>query len=566
VIPGPHSERAIVLAPQGRDAEVAIRVLVEAGFPAQSVDELPQLLTELERGAGLAIIANEAVQTQDLRGLVDFLGRQPSWSDVPIILMTRHGGGPERNPAAARLADLLGNVTFLERPFHPTTLVSIVRTAVRSRRRQYQARAHLAELADLTASLEHRVEDRTHALMEEVAARERAQDQLRQAQKMESIGKLTGGVAHDFNNLLAAVMGNLDLLKKRTAQDERAQRYISGAVQGAERGAALTQRLLAFARQQDLTTGAIDLSSLIGGMSDLFERSLGPSIALTLDLPTGLPPARVDANQVELAILNLVINARDAMPAGGAIDVRLSTETVRRSRDLAKGDYLRVDVRDNGCGMDEATMKKAIEPFFSTKPVGKGTGLGLSMVHGLAMQLGGSLTLQSKPGAGTTATLWLPATEPAGKGAIAAPDLTAKVEPMRTATILLVDDDALIATSTCDMLEDLGHTVIERSSGAAALEVLKSGQAIDLLITDYAMPGMTGAELARAAGALRPNLPILLATGYADLPEGVALDLPRLAKPYHQAQLRLEIERALIDAPAGRRPARNPAEAMGSTP
>ena len=554
----------MILAPRGRDASVAVTILKEAGFAAQPVSDLAALITELEKGAGLALIADEAVQTADLRPLVEFLGLQPAWSDLPIILLTHHGGGPERNPAAARLADLLGNVTFLERPFHPTTLISVVRTAVRSRRRQYEARANLAELADLTQTLEQRVADRTAALMEEVAVRERTQDQLRQAQKMESIGKLTGGVAHDFNNLLAAVMGNLELLKKRTAEDERAQRYIKGAVQGAERGAALTQRLLAFARQQDLVMQAADLSALISGMSDLLDRSLGPQIELVLNLPSSLPPARVDSNQVELAVLNLAINARDAMPDGGRIEVSLSQETVRRSRDLAKGDYLRIDITDNGCGMDEAVMKKAIEPFFSTKPVGKGTGLGLSMVHGLAIQLGGKLTLKSAPGKGTTATLWLPVAE--YNPIMDAYPAPLEVEvPTRPATILLVDDDPLIATSTSDMLEDLGHTVIERNSGPAALEVLKGSSPIDLLLTDYAMGGMTGAELAKAAQAIRPGLPILLATGYAELPEGATMDLPRLAKPYHQAQLRHEIDRLLTITPPGSLPAHKPqAEEAGA--
>jgi len=544
VIPGPLSERALVLAPTGRDAQVAVQILKEAGFPAQTASGLPELVAELEKGAGLAVIADEALQTADVRGLVEFLSSQPAWSDIPIVLMTSHGGGPERNPAAGRLADLLGNVTFLERPFHPTTLASVIRTAVRSRRRQYDARARLVELADLTQTLEERVDERTKALMEEVAARERAQDQLRQAQKLESIGKLTGGVAHDFNNLLAAVMGNLELLRKRVGDDERAQRYISGAVQGAERGAALTQRLLAFARQQDLTPQAVDLKTLIGGMSDLLDRSLGPQVLVNLKLPPGLPPAKVDANQVELAILNLAINARDAMPEGGEITISLRSETVRRGRDLAAGDYLRIDIADTGCGMAPDVAKMAIEPFFSTKPVGKGTGLGLSMVHGLAMQLGGKLGLKSTVGRGTTATLWLPVAPAEARPATIAPQVQS-FAPARPATILLVDDDPLIATSTCDMLEDLGHTVIETNSGPSALEVLRGHQAIDLMVTDYAMAGMTGVELAKAAKSLRPSLPILLATGYADLTEGSGADLPRLAKPYHQAQLRQEIERLL---------------------
>jgi signal transduction histidine kinase len=544
VIPGPLSERALVLAPTGRDSRVAVQVLKEAGFPAEAVADLPALVRNLEKGAGLAIIADEALQTADVRGLVEFLGQQPAWSDLPIVLMTSHGGGPERNPAAGRLADLLGNVTFLERPFHPTTLASVVRTAVRSRRRQYEARARLIELADLTQTLEQRVEERSLALMDEVSARERAQDQLRQAQKLESIGKLTGGVAHDFNNLLAAVMGNLELLRKRIGDDERALRYISGAVQGAERGAALTQRLLAFARQQDLTPQPVDLKALIGGMSDLLERSLGPQILVTLKLPANLPPAKVDANQVELAILNLAINARDAMPDGGEIIVSLREETAKRARDLAPGKYLRIDIADTGCGMSPEVAKMAIEPFFSTKPVGKGTGLGLSMVHGLAIQLGGNFALKSAVGRGTTATLWLPVAPPEARPVEIAPQVQS-FAPVRPATILLVDDDPLIATSTSDMLEDLGHTVIERNSGQSALEVLRGHEAIDLMVTDYAMAGMTGVELALEARELRPKMPILLATGYADLTESSGFDLPRLAKPYQQAQLRQEIERLL---------------------
>ena len=681
--PGASSERAVILAPTGRDAAVAAALIKEAGYYANVCGDLAALLHEIEGGAGLAVIADEAIKTADLRGLVRWLNDQPSWSDFPIVLLTHQGGGPERNPDAVRLGQVLGNVTFIERPFHPTTLVSVVGSAVRGRRRQYQTRAILEDLtesegllqtalnaghlgalelrlpeleleasdtckaffgrkpddpfsyqdllaavhpddrerrrevldhaletgsdysieyrniwpdgsqhwvdvraravrrpdgrikslvgvssditarkvseierdnllaqlaaertalAELTATLEQRVEQRTADLMKEVAAREKAQEQLRQAQKMETIGQLTGGVAHDFNNLLMAVMGNLDLLRKRIPDDPRLHRLIDGAVQGAERGASLTQRLLAFARQQDLRAVPVDLGALIQGMSDLLQRSLGPRVALRLDIPQGLPPARVDANQLELAILNLAINARDAMSDGGSIDIKVAQYQATSDPALKSGDYLKLSVIDTGKGMTSEILKRAVEPFFSSKPLGKGTGLGLSMVHGLAVQLGGALQLSSTVGQGTTATLILPVATNTPKAE--SPVHTVQ-KANRSAVILFVDDDPLIAMSTTEMLEDLGHHVIGASSGLHALDIIKSEQPIDLMVTDHVMPGMTGIELAAASRAVRPSLPILLATGYAELPEGAQLDLPRLAKPYHQDQLRDRLDQLL---------------------
>lgn len=550
--PGPLSERALVLAPNGRDAQVAQLILMEAGFPCAVCSDFAVLCSEISKGAGLAIVADEAIVTTDLHPVSAVLEEQPSWSDFPIILLTRHGGGLERNPVAARMAEALGNVTFLERPFHPTTLVSVVRTAVRSRRRQYEARSRLAELADeraslsnLTATLEQRVRERTAELMSEVAARERAQEQLLQSQKVEALGQLTGGVAHDFNNLLTAVMANLELLRKRVANDARSIRLVDAALQGADRGASLTQRMLAFARQQDLKADPVDLGLLLTGMRDLLTRSLGPRVDLRIQINEGLPPALVDANQVELAILNLAINARDAMPEGGTISITVEGREDGHRIGLVSGSYLLIQVVDTGQGMDAATLKKAVEPFFSTKPVGRGTGLGLSMVHGLATQLGGTLELSSEVGKGTIATLWLPAAPHAAiEVAPAGPSVGTEGRP---ATILVVDDDVLISMSTADMLQDLGHTVIEAHSPKKALEILEAKQGIDLLLTDQAMPGMTGTELADIVRRTRPNLPIILATGYAELPSGQNSDLPRLSKPYHQAELREQINRLLED-------------------
>lgn len=550
--PGPFSQRALILAPQGRDSTIAAALLGEAGCPSYICADQAELLRELDKGAGLALIAEEALRSDELLPLARWVAGQPPWSDLPVIVLTFRGGGLERNPTAAHISELLGNVAFLERPFHPTTLISVVKTAARSRARQYQARTHLQELVDaeqrlqaersalaeLNETLEQRVRERTEALIAESQEKQRAQDQLRQIQKIETIGHLTGGVAHDFNNLLAAVLGNLELLRKRLPDDPKLRRLVEGALKGAQRGASLTQRLLAFARKQDLQPVAADIAQLVEGMRELVARLSGPTIALEMQIARDLPAARVDPNQLELAVLNLVVNARDAMPEGGTATITLD-QPEEADPSLEPGRYLRLTVADTGIGMDEATLEHAIEPFFSTKQLGKGTGLGLSMVHGLAMQLGGALRLRSKPGEGTAATLWLPVTsEQVQAQSVAEPRISSVARP---AVILVVDDDPLISASTTDMLEDLGHTVIETHSGPQALEVLSSSARVDLLMTDYAMPEMMGLELVEQAKTMRPGLPVLLATGYAELPPDTAVNLPRLAKPYQQEQLAAQL-------------------------
>lgn len=666
--------RALVLAPRGRDAAVACSLIEQTGVSCVACPDLMAVVQCLHEDVAFLLLTEEAIHGADLAPLSAWLASQPPWSDLPFLLVTDHGGGPERNPIAARWLDSLGNVSFIERPFHPTTLLSVSRAAVKGRRRQHDTRQLLANLresdqrlrtalhagrlaawefgfatsrfivsaegkkllgrtelqevgledlmrgiapddrapvaealgrsirtgedfavdlrfgqpdgeslwldvrarlvrgangspqrfvgvaSDITVRkaaeaslqglnelLERRVQERTaqlrqahDELLAQIAERERTEAQLRQMQKLESIGQLTGGVAHDFNNLLTAVIGNLELLRKRVPSSPSSDRLIDGAMQGAQRGAALTQRLLAFARHQALDARAVDLAELVRGMDDLLRRSLGPSVTMIQDFPAGIPPAHVDANQVELALLNLAVNSRDAMPDGGTLTLALDLAETDATRDLAAGRYVRLTVSDTGSGMDDETLRKAIEPFFSTKEVGKGTGLGLSMIHGLAQQLKGTLRLFSTPGCGTRAELWLPVAHDATEAAV--PEAAAQTpDGKRHATLLFVDDDFLISLSTTSLLEDLGYTVLTASSGSQALEVLRAGRPIDMMITDYAMPGMTGLQLAEEARALRPGLPILLATGYADLPTHAKFELPRLHKPYQQAQLAEQI-------------------------
>jgi PAS domain S-box-containing protein len=360
---------------------------------------------------------------------------------------------------------------------------------------------------------------------------------LFQSQKMEAVGTLVGGIAHDFNNLLAVLVGNLELLRKRLADDPRVARLLDNSMQAAQRGASLTQRMLAFARRQDLQVEAVDVRGLVHGMSDLLQRSIGSAVQIETRFPMRLDPALVDTNQLELALLNLVVNARDAMPEGGTIVISAragKADAQGAGAPGPSGDFICLSVADTGQGMDEETLRRAVEPFFTTKGVGKGTGLGLSMVHGLAEQSGGRLVLKSRKGEGTTAELWLPIAEAES----AAPERAAEeaAQPTRPLRVLVVDDDVLVLTNTAAMLEDLGHEVIEATSGEQALRVLRRAKGIDLVVTDEIMPGMRGTQLIEAIRAEWPTLKVVLATGYAELPPG-SEELPRLNKPFLQQDL-----------------------------
>ena len=377
-------------------------------------------------------------------------------------------------------------------------------------------------------------------------ALERAREALFQSQKLDAIGQLTGGVAHDFNNLLMVVLSSLELLKRRLPNDEKSQRLVDNAMQGARRGVTLTKRMLAFARRQQLDPVAVHVPQLVNGMRDLLERSLGPTIRIELDFERVVRPVFVDPNQLELAVLNLAVNARDAMPQGGVLGMSARLEVVADpGPKLAPGAYVCLSITDTGTGMSAETLTHATEPFFTTKGVGKGTGLGLPMVHGLAAQSGGQFALLSAEGRGTTAELWLPvapagAEERAGEAPPSRP-----VGAGRSLTVVAVDDDALVLAGTVAMLEDLGHTVLPTTSAHHALQLIRNEPAVALVITDQVMPHMTGAELIRHLVREHPRVPAILASGFGELPTDLDAMTLRLAKPFGQDDLSEAIRNVL---------------------
>jgi len=381
---------------------------------------------------------------------------------------------------------------------------------------------------------------------------EEAREALFQVQKMEAIGQLTGGMAHDFNNLLMAVRGGLELLRPRLPEDPRTQGIFHTAMAGVDRGAALTQRMLAFARRQELKPTAVDIAGLVHGMADMVQTTLGSRIAITSRFPLTLDRALVDPHQLELALLNLFVNARDAMPAGGGIEIRAAVESVTKGHasGLPGGRYVRLSVIDEGEGMSPETLARAADPFFTTKGVGKGTGLGLSMVHGLAEQSNGRLVVESQLGRGTTVSLFLPVAVGTPVQVIETRDDNAigvgsPPESRRPLRILAVDDDPLVRVTLAALLEDMGHVVVSAESGRQAIDAFDGGGRFDLLVTDYAMPGMTGAELAQSLRAVQPELPIVVATGYAEVALGTVHGLTQLSKPFDRKALASAIDAAM---------------------
>ncbi len=541
--PQTDPNRILILTPHGRDSVVAAALLAEAGITSTVCADVAQLSGGMRSDPGAVLVVEESLRNADLSDIYAWLGGQPPWSDLPFVVLTARGGGPERNPAALRLSQTLGNVSFLERPFHPTTLISALQVALRGRNRQYEARERIetiraAEeaLREANTTLEQRVEDRTARLLETEAA-------LRQAQKLEAIGQLTGGIAHDFNNLLLVISGGLEVMDRQKDPDRRG-RIVDGMRQAADRGARLTKQLLAFSRHQALKAEPVDLVAHVEGMRTLLDHALAGDVTVDTDMPGDLWPIEVDPTELELVILNLCVNARDAMPGGGRIRIH-ATNVVGGCK--GDGDCVRLVISDPGVGMSEQLRSRVFEPFFTTKDIGKGSGLGLAQVYGFAQQSGGSVSIDSEVGVGTSVILCLPRSDRAPARA-AHPAAQAAAPFGEGQWILVVEDDDEVAALVTEMLGQLGFGCTRVASADAALGALADGRRIDAVFSDVMMPGgVDGVELARELRDRRPDLPIVLTSGYADAfaPQAAAQGLTLLPKPYSSADLATVLNEAM---------------------
>jgi signal transduction histidine kinase/CheY-like chemotaxis protein len=553
-------QRVLILAPKGRDSEVIGQLLHDQGRESVVCSDVMSLVGHLETGAGTALITEETLRGSHLQALSDWLSAQPTWSDFPFVLLTARQVN-SRSAAAQNILDGLGNVVILERPISAQTLASAVDSALRARIRQYQAskaqsELHASEqaLKQLNETLESRIAERTRdlarandRLVKEIAERERAQAALVHAQKMEAIGQLTNGIAHDFNNLLTAIVGNVDMIGRR-ATDQRLKHMATHALEAANRATRLTGQLLAFSRTQRLDLKPVALDALVEGMNDLIRRSIGPTIQVRLECGCGVARAMADANQLELAILNMVINARDAMPEGGKLT--LTTEIRASSAsDIAAGEYIVLSLADTGSGIPPHLLARVFEPFFTTKPIGKGTGLGLSQVYGIAQQSGGTVRITSLVGKGTTVEIWLPVSEVALQQPGRDDRDDSLLNIARGENILLVEDDQDVRRFIAECLNSFGYRVSESKDGYAGLDALAKARP-DLLIVDFAMPGINGAELATQARAQHADLPIIFVTGYADMDavERVTGSNFLLRKPFEVAALANIVRDALSGA------------------
>ncbi len=649
----------LILAPRGRDAEVIGQVLARADVLAAPVGGLAELIEGFEACAAV-IVTEEALAGPDLDRLLGLAAAQPTWSDLPFLVLATKQPGPRSARHVATL-ESLGNAVLLERPLNGESLVSAARSALRARSRQLAVR-------DLNATLEARVQERTQALaaseaqaraifdgfpdcmftvhvmesgtflfeaanpaagrmagvetaalhgrpaeafmpppdavaveaqfrhcveagagvaftaelhfpklsgtfettltplrdacgrigrllavFHDVTARNALEARLRQAQKLEAVGQLTGGVAHDFNNLLQVVLSGLTLME-RAGEPERRAQLLDSVRRAAQRGGELTKRLLTVARRQALRPEAIDLGAWFDdGAGELLIRTLRGDIRTELRVPEGLPPVQADPDELELAVLNLAVNARDAMPGGGTLTITAAPATLDGTTDPDGlcGKFIRLSVGDTGTGMSEATQARVFEPFFTTKGVGQGTGLGLAQVYGFARQSGGVVRLSSRPGQGTTVSLLLPVSDAAPPAAAPAGDAAAP-QPVLGGAVLVCEDNDDVAALVVDMLEQLGHRPTRVSTAAAALGALEDGRPVDLLFTDVLMPGgMDGLALAREARRRRPGLPVLLTTGYTGAgASAVPHGMPVLRKPYKLADLALALQSVLAGVPA----------------
>ncbi|MGE4049039.1 MAG: ATP-binding protein [Acetobacteraceae bacterium] len=552
------SSRVLVLAPIGRDGPVIAELLRRVGLPSRLCGDLADFGTALDDGVAAAVIAEEALFSADLSTLSAWIKRQPPWSDLPFIVLTSHQSQPVITAWRQKLVTILRNVSMLERPVQGITLASTVQAAVRARVRQYELRALLHAQAQAAHRLEQLVADRTRELEEanealrtQMTERARAEEALRHGQKMEAIGQLTGGIAHDFNNMLQGIMGSLEIAQRQLERGRTAQvaRFLDIAHEAARRSGVLTQRLLAFARRQRLDPRPVDPDELISGLAELIHRTVGPEIQVELRVKNGNGGVLCDPVELESTLLNLCINARDAMPDGGRLVIGTDSRTVSVAavagpEEAAPGDYTVIWVKDTGTGIPPDVLSRVFEPFFTTKPMGQGTGLGLSQVYGFVRQSGGFVQLQSALGQGTTVRLFLPrhARMEADVGSLPAP---AKEEIGAGETVLLVDDEELVRQAAAARLRELDYHVLEAEDGPSAMRVVQTASDLALLITDVGLPnGMNGRQLAEAIREQRPGLPVLFITGYSGtiLPSGVEV----IGKPFDLETLVRRVRAILV--------------------
>ena len=547
------AERVLVLAPIGRDAQAAAQQIAENKLQYAICSGLDDLYEKLIEGAATALVTEEAFVRDSIKVVEDWVASQPPWSDFPFVVLTSRATSLTAQTYRLRLLESLGNVSLLERPLNAVTMMSTVRAALRARRRQYEVKENLLEREAAAAHLEDLVQKRTQELeaanqqlRQQIAERKQAEAALQQAQKMEVIGQMTGGIAHDFNNLLTAVLGNLELASRR-GQDESIRRFLDGATQAAQRGAKITSQLLAFSRTQRLQTEPIDLNGIVTQMGDLLFRTIGSTVRIETILEKNLWQATADPTQIELIILNLAVNGRDAMSNGGRLTISTFNAGTAEPKpaELAAGDYVAISVADTGSGMTEEVVKKVFEPFFTTKPLGRGTGLGLSQVYGIAKQSGGGVAIASKPGQGTTVTVYLPRTS---ASRVAKPVESAAEMPLRRheATILVVDDDRDVRELAISCLESLGYRVLGAEGGQVAIDILAANAPIDLVLMDVAMPEINGVDALRAILKQRPDLPFLYMTGYARPTQLDPSEQRIVKKPFTIAELAAKVEEVLL--------------------
>ncbi len=540
----PGQERILVLTPTGRDNVATAKVLRTAALSAVTCDSLPAFMGELSEGVGVALFAEEALPGGALDALVAWVERQPPWSDLPFLMLTSHREAPSVARSRHLVIERLRNVSLIERPMQPITLVSAVRSALRARRQQYRVCSHIMARHQAEQGLERLVGERTHALevaneqlRAEMIERERMQEALSQSQKLEAIGQLTGGVAHDFNNLLTIIRSSVELLRRPDLPEVRRHRYTEMIGETVDRAAKLTSQLLAFARRQPLQVETFNAAEKARRMVEVLSTIVGSGIEIRAEVPCDPCWVRADLNQFETALVNMVVNARDAMPDGGRLIVGLRSVSelpAVRHHKAIEGAFAAMSVTDTGVGIASDKIGRIFEPFFTTKEVGKGTGLGLSQVFGFAKQSGGDIDVTSEPGYGATFTLYLPSVAPETPAVAKTSPEEAGGSPL--GCVLVVEDNQQVREAAVQLLEDLGYTTAWAADGTSALKLIEDDpDRFDVVFSDVVMPGpMNGVDLLREIRGRVPALPVILATGYSDVlaQGGGSQSFELLLKPY----------------------------------